>query len=75
MTMAKPEDFGTNADGSQNQEYCRYCYQQGNFTTNMNLQEFTDKQIKIAIEKLGMNKSAARKMAESTLPNLKRWKQ
>ena len=29
---AKPEDFGTNSNGNQNQEYCRYCYQNGNFT-------------------------------------------
>lgn len=32
MPMQKPEDFGTNADGSRNQEYCCYCYQSGNFT-------------------------------------------
>lgn len=74
MPMAKPEDFGTNVDGSQSQEYCRYCYQQGNFTMNMNLQQFIEKQIEIAVEKLGMSETDARKMAESTLPNLKRWK-
>ncbi|MGQ9623414.1 MAG: zinc ribbon domain-containing protein, partial [Candidatus Caldatribacteriaceae bacterium] len=32
MPMVKPEDFGTNADGSPNGEYCRYCFQNGEFT-------------------------------------------
>ncbi|MBU4293030.1 MAG: zinc ribbon domain-containing protein [Actinobacteria bacterium] len=26
MPMMKPEDFGTNADGSKNEEYCTYCF-------------------------------------------------
>ena len=26
------EDFGTNADGGANQEYCKYCYQNGRFS-------------------------------------------
>lgn len=72
--MAKPEDSGTNSDGSQNQDYYRYCYQQGNFTAEMNLQEFIEKQVKIAVEKLGMNEVDALKMAKSTLSKLKRWK-
>jgi len=32
MPMQKPEDFGTNADGSQNQEYCSFCFKDGSFT-------------------------------------------
>lgn len=31
MPMEKDEQFGTNADGSKNQEYCCYCMQQGKF--------------------------------------------
>ncbi len=32
MPIAKPQDFRTNADGSQNQEYRHYCFQNGKFT-------------------------------------------
>ena len=32
MPIKKAEDFGTNTDGSQNQDYCQYCYQRGKFT-------------------------------------------
>ena len=74
MPMAKPEDFGTNADGSASQEYCRYCFQNGEFTAKMEMPEYIEMQIKIAVEKLGMSEEKAREMAESTIPNLKRWK-
>lgn len=30
--MVKPEDFGTNTDGSKSNEYCHYCFQNGKFT-------------------------------------------
>ena len=31
MPMEKPEDFGTNSDGSKNTDYCCYCYENGAF--------------------------------------------
>lgn len=31
MPLEKPEDFGTNADGSRNSDYCCYCYENGAF--------------------------------------------
>jgi len=73
MPMNKPEDFGTNADGSPSSEYCRYCFQSGEFTAKMEMPEFIEMQVKIAVEKLGMSEEKARAMAEGTIPNLKRW--
>lgn len=74
MPMVKPEDFGTNADGNPSDEYCRYCFQNGEFTAKMEMPEYIEMQIKIAVEKLGMSEEKARAMAESTIPTLKRWK-
>ncbi|MBQ7204252.1 MAG: hypothetical protein IJS04_00255 [Muribaculaceae bacterium] len=31
MPLARAEDFGTNADGSTNYDYCRHCYQDGKY--------------------------------------------
>ena len=31
MPLTSAEDFGTNADGSTNFDYCRYCYQDGKY--------------------------------------------
>lgn len=72
--MKNPEDFGTNADGSESSEYCRYCWQNGEFTAKMEMPEYIEMQIRIAVEKLGMSEDKARQMAQSTIPNLKRWK-
>jgi len=74
MPMTKPEDFGTNADGSPSDEYCRYCFQSGEFTAKLEMPEYIEMQIKIAVEKLGMPENKAREMAQNTIPNLKRWK-
>jgi ABC-type lipoprotein export system ATPase subunit len=74
MPMTKPEDFGTNADGSPSNEYCRYCFQNGEFTAKMEMPEFIEMQVKIATEKLGMSEEKVREMAENTIPSLKRWK-
>jgi hypothetical protein len=75
MPMQKPKDFGTSQDGSQNLDYCCYCYQKGEFINKCELPEFTELQVKIATQKLGMPEAAARESAQNTLPNLKRWKQ
>jgi hypothetical protein len=74
MPMVKPEDFGTNADGSRNEEYCTYCYQNGKFTMGyISLAEMTEKLVAMH-DQMGMGEEEARKMAGENLPKLKRWK-
>lgn len=75
MPMETSEDFGVNADGTENKEYCQYCWQDGKFTADVGLPEFIDEQVKIAVEKLGMDEIEAREVAEMTLPELKRWRE
>ena len=33
------ELFGTNADGSKNEDYCMYCFKDGEFTSDMTMEE------------------------------------
>jgi hypothetical protein len=73
MPMEAAEDFGTDFDGRKNKEYCQYCWQNGEFTAKMELSEFIETQIKIATKNLGMSQDEARLVAETTLPELKRW--
>jgi len=43
MPMTKdPQGGGTNADGSKNEKYCSYCYQNGEFTFQGTVNEFQD---------------------------------
>lgn len=76
MPMAKKEEFGTNADGSQNDDYCCYCYQHGAFTGDMTMEDMIAFNLKFNEENghpLG-SQEEARKMMEQWFPTLKRWK-
>ncbi len=64
--------LGTEKDGAKNQEYCTYCYKDGAFVNpNMSLSEMKT----LIKEKMGQMHidPATIKMAEETLPYLKRW--
>jgi hypothetical protein len=74
MPLVGPEDMGSNADGTENREYCVHCWQDGKFTADVDLPEFTEMQVRIAVENLGMEEEEAREVAETTLPELKRWR-
>lgn len=73
MPLRSDADMGTNADGSKNQEYCRFCFQAGKFTDEgATMAEKIDKMVEQA---KGMNipEAAARALAQEVLPKLKRW--
>jgi hypothetical protein len=72
MPMIKLEEFGSNTDGSKNEEYCTYCFQKGDFTMKGTLKDMIDMLVSMA-DKMGMTAEAARKMADENLPKLKRW--
>lgn len=72
--MAVDEDFGTNEDGSKNKEYCHFCFKDGKFTDEeITMEQKIAKNIEIA-KKMGMPEEEAKKMANNTIPKLKRWK-
>ena len=75
MPMSDPGLFGTNADGSKNSDYCKYCYQNGAFTADVDL----DGMIETCVPHMvsanpGMTEDKAREMMRQYLPGLKRWK-
>jgi hypothetical protein len=72
MPMVKPEDFGTDINGSKNEEYCTYCFQDGKFTLDATLEQMIKKLVTMH-DQMGMTEEEARKMANENLPKLKRW--
>ncbi len=73
MPMKKdPQAGGTNADGSINKTYCSYCYQNGKFTFEGNVEEFQEACRKIMIEK-GTSKPMAWLFTRG-MKRLDRWK-
>lgn len=68
------EDFGTNKDGSLDEDYCRYCYVDGAFTTDSTLEEMIDICVKYMVKPgEGMTEESARALLQEQLPKLKRW--
>jgi len=71
--MQKPEDFGTNSDGSKNKEYCCFCFTNGTFTwQDATLEQMIDKLVSMSAA-MGMTEEQVRAIAKKTLPKLKRW--
>ncbi len=79
MPLMKDEDFGTNADGSVNQDYCRYCYQNGKFLQDCTMEEmiehcsqFVDEVNKQMPKPL--TREEYKEMMRGYFPQLKRWR-
>jgi hypothetical protein len=74
MPLEKDENKGTNSDDTKNEEYCKFCYQDGKFTDEgISLKDKIEKNIQIS-KQMGMPEEKAKDIAENTLPKLKRWK-
>lgn len=71
--------FGTEADGSKNQDYCLYCYKNGHCTKDCTMDEMIELNLKYLDE---FNKDSevkytideARATMKEFFPQLKRWK-
>ena len=74
MPMELPKQFGTETGGGASREYCCYCYQSGKFTADRSLKQMQEKLVALARERKFMPEAEARKLAETVLPKLKRWR-
>ncbi|MDD3040242.1 zinc ribbon domain-containing protein [Bacteroides sp.] len=80
MPMQTSDLFGTNQDGSANQEYCCYCYKDGAFTSDCTMDEMIDHCIKYLNEfnnasDTQFSKEEAIDKMKTYFPTLKRWKE
>lgn len=72
MPMETEDLYGHNSDGTLNQDYCKYCYEDGEFTMDCSLEEMIENCIPFMVQE-GMTPEEARKIMVETLPQLKRW--
>ncbi|MCL1850483.1 MAG: zinc ribbon domain-containing protein [Bacteroidetes bacterium] len=72
--MPLTEDlYGTNADGTLNPEYCKYCYTDGKFVApDLTKKEMIEICVPYMVEQ-GMPEGNARILLQEYLPKLKRW--
>lgn len=72
IPMDRPDCFGTNTDGTQNDDYCFY---DGKFTVpDITKEEMIDLVVSIMVDKVKMSEEQARQISQSFIPTLKRWK-
>ena len=74
MPMADNELYGTNADGTKNEDYCIYCFKDGEFASDRTM----DEMMKFCIDKMcevhpEFDKDEASAMMMEVFPKLKRW--
>ena len=79
MPMDKPELFGTNNDGTKNEDYCVYCFKDGEFIQDLTMdvmietcRGFIDECNKDREKKMTVDE--ARVSMKEYFPTLKRWK-
>ena len=65
--------LGTETDGALSDDFCTYCYQKGQFTQDVTMDEMVTVCVPHMVD-AGMPEGEAKKLLESTLPNLSRWK-
>ncbi len=74
MPLRSDADLGTNADGSKNKDYCRFCFKDGKFTDEgITMEQEIEKMVGMA-KKMNIPEDKTREMAKNILPTLKRWK-
>ena len=79
MPLNDVNDYGTNADGSRNDEYCKYCYENGRFKQQCTMEEMIEHCAQFVEE---FNKDSEHKVTREEaigqmkmfFPHLKRWR-
>ncbi|HWQ51279.1 MAG TPA: zinc ribbon domain-containing protein [Terriglobales bacterium] len=76
MPMGRSDElYGTEKDGGKSADYCKYCYENGAFTSQCTVDEMVEICVPPMVEHSpGMTADAARTMMRQFLPTLKRWK-
>ena len=77
MPMTVAEHFGTNSNGSPSTDYCCFCFQNGTFTHNMNMDETIANSVSFyhaeQIDGRTMTKDEFALKKRLQFPTLKRW--
>lgn len=77
MPMGTTDElYGAEKDGSKSEDYCKYCYENGEFKADCTMEEMIEFCVPhMANANSGMSEDEARRMMGEFFPTLKRWKQ
>ena len=79
MPLTRVEDCGTNADGSTNFDYCKYCYKDGHFLQDMTMDQMIEHCAQFVDEvnknmPKPMTREEYKQMMYGFFPMLRRWR-
>ncbi len=75
MPLTAPEEHGTEKDGAPSPHYCKYCYQNGEFTREMTMEEMIAFCAPMMVQaNPGMTAQQAQEQMHKFFPMLLRWK-
>ena len=72
MPLTSDDLLGTNKDGSINEDYCKYCYTNGEFIDKVSMNEYILMCSKYGSQ-AGMTNEERKAYCEKLFPTLKRW--
>lgn len=73
MPITSKDQLGTNLDGSINEDYCKYCYENGDFIDDVSMEEYIEMCSKYG-DQAGMTNEEMKEYCTKLFPTLKRWK-
>ena len=73
MPISEEIELGTNIDGSKNNDYCKYCYQEGKFIDDVSMEEYIEMCSQYGSQ-AGMTNEEMKDYCTQLFPTLKRWK-
>ena len=73
MPIENKNQLGTNQDGKVNDDYCKYCYLNGEFIDKVSMEEYIEMCAQYGSQ-AGMTNDDMRKYCQELFPKLKRWK-
>ena len=72
--MMGEEEYGHNADGSRNTDYCKYCFPNGKFGKDESMEEMIESCIPFWVGAEYKTPEEARERMKELVPTLKRWR-
>ena len=73
MPLVDEKTHGTNKDGTYNEDYCHHCFQNGEFTTEITMEEMINTSLKYSSDNHYGSKEQALESLNKIFPTLKRW--
>ena len=75
MPLMNNEVLGTEKDGSTSEDFCKFCYDKGDFVEEMTMEDMINFCAPKVAEIQSIDIKEAKKQMEEFFPKLKRWKQ